>query len=219
MLDKIDEIKLILKRADEHLRWLRQRIRHPNPDLVPADKGRYIGEASYDFWVAAEIRIHVGEFAGTLRNALNYLTCAFAEQDSGRIGKQVKFPIVGSPNEFAGLRASYLEGIADEHLALFEGLQPYKAGDWIKDLQTFSNWYRHTGLIKVHKVFQQHKSIPSPAQTKDIIMQMEGGVFPAVALEDGRPIIETLEKLLLRVREAIDQFEPSLSDYRQSFDH
>jgi hypothetical protein len=58
-----------------------------NPNLVPENAGYYILPESGDL-LTGRIRIVMGEFVSCLPNALNYLTCAFAEQDSGSIGKQ-----------------------------------------------------------------------------------------------------------------------------------
>src|SRR5579875_104163 len=146
MLNKFQEIELVLVRANEHLEWLRKYVVHPNPDLVP-EKDGWIVEEPMDIF-GGNVRIRIGDFAATLRNALNYLACLFAEQDSGSVGKRVQFPIEDSPKSFAGQRPVYLKGVADPHVAAIERFQPYNTGDWIKDIQTFSNWYRHSGLIK-----------------------------------------------------------------------
>src|SRR6266852_1868559 len=110
MLNKLQEIELLLNRAGEHLEWLREYAVHPDPKIVPENAGYYILPESGDLF-AGKIRIVMGEFASCLRNALNYLTCALAEQDSGSIGKQVQFPIESTAESFAGHRNSYLEGV------------------------------------------------------------------------------------------------------------
>ena len=97
-----------------------------------------------------------------------------------------------------------MKGISDEHVASIERFQPYKAGNWIKDLQTFSNWYRHTGLIKVQKVFQRPE-------------EMNSEFFAAISLEDGRPIVQTLEEIERRVRETINELKPLLARYLSNF--
>jgi hypothetical protein len=76
MLNKLQEIEFVLERASEHLDWLRKRVRHPDPDLIPDDDRRIL-EESFDHY-AGDIRIRIGECAGSLRNALNYLIWADA---------------------------------------------------------------------------------------------------------------------------------------------
>jgi hypothetical protein len=214
MLNKLQEIDLLLDRAGEHLKWLRKYAIHPDPNLIPEKAGYYISPESGDIYTGT-IRIVIGEFASSLRNALNYLTCALTEQDSGRVGKKVQFPIESSPKGFWYHRDTYLEGIRDEHLALFERFQPYRATDenWIGLLRDLSNWYRHNGLIRVEKVFQRPKVPTTPAQTERrglFTVEVRRDFTFAVSLPDGRPVIQTLEKLLLRVREAIKEFEAML---------
>lgn len=219
MLNKFQEVEHVLERASEHLEWLKTHVRHLDPDLSADKTGWVIAEESFDIHVG-DIRIRFGECAGSMRNALNYLVCILAEQDSGRVGKHVQFPIERSPNSFTGHRDSYLEGISDEHVALIEGFQPYYTGNWIEELRVFSNWYRHSGLIKIQKTIQRPKVVSSPPRKERIgsfVVEVDSNFFPAVALEDGRPIVETLEKLLLRVRETTDQLKPLLSRYLSQF--
>jgi hypothetical protein len=86
-----------------------------------------------------------------LRSALNYGTCALAEQDSGSVGNSVQFPIESSPDLFNSRRNTFLKGISDKHVAFFERFQPYNTGEWIGLLRDFSNFYKHRGLIRVNK--------------------------------------------------------------------
>jgi len=213
MLNKLQEIELLLDRAHEHLEWLQKYVVHPDPNLVPERAGYHILPESFDP-ITGQIRIVMGEFASCLRNALNYLTCALAEQDSGSIGKRVQFPIEDTPDDFTTkrVRQGHLKGIRDEHLALFERFQPYRATDkdWIGLLRDLSNWYRHNGLIRVEKVFQGPKDPTLPAEIEwhgPLKMEVRRDFTFAVSLPDGRPVIETLEELLLLVRGAIKEFE------------
>src|SRR5208283_2243285 len=186
--------------------------------LVP-DKHGWVLEQSFDL-ATSDVRFHIGEFASRLRNALNYFTCILAEQDSGGVGKRVQFPIEDTPESFAGQRNSYLKGITDKHVAAIEVYQPYKTGNWIKDLREFSNWYRHSGLIKVQKVFQEPESFPSPPHTYRVgqaVMEVQGGFFAAVSLEDKRPVVQALEEIHRRVCEATNDLKPTLQRYLSQF--
>jgi hypothetical protein len=214
MLNKFHEVEFVLERASEHLEWLRGLVRHPDPNLIPEKHG-WIVEESFDVF-GANLRIRIGECASSLRNALNYLMCVFAEQDSKRVGKQVQFPIESTPEDFAGKRDRFLEGISNEHVACIERFQPYYAGDWIKDLQKLSNWYRHSGLIKVQKTWQKPERFTSPShtyRTGKFVVEVNPDFFAAISLEDGRPVVETLEELHRRVSEAINELKPLLARY------
>lgn len=217
MVNKFQEIEFLISRADEHLEWLRQRVVNPDPDLASNNLGYYFLPESGDIFTT-NIRIVIGEFASCLRNSLNYFTCAVAEQDSGSVGKRVQFPIESCPKSFTGHRDSYLKGISDEHVAAFERLQPYNAADegWLGLLRDLSNWYRHHGLIRIQKVIQRSAGPALPTQTErhgKFTVEMDPNFTFAVSLEDGRPIIETLEKILLLVRQTIDELKPALARY------
>ena len=108
MLNKLQEMLLLLDRADEHLNWLRKHAVHPSRELGAESSGYYILAESGDLF-AGKIRIVMGEFASCLRNALNYATCTLAERDSGAIGRQVQFPIEDSREGFNGHRNSLFE--------------------------------------------------------------------------------------------------------------
>lgn len=218
MLNKFQEVELLLQRADKHLKWLRPRVVHPEPDLAVKNEGnRIISESSFDFTVA-NITLTIGEFASCLRNALNYLTCAVAEQDSGRVGKSVQFPIESCQDHFERHRSSYLEGVRDDHVAFFKQFQPYVTGypSWIMLLQRLTNWYRHHGLIRVKKqLYYPHVPTlePETVTIGGIEMQMRHDLSFAVSFDDGLPIIETLEKLQMLTRYTIEEFKSPLERY------
>ncbi len=218
MLNKFQEIEFILNRASEDVDWLREHVPAPDPNRIP-DKSWNILHESFDLFTAT-IRLRVGDLAGRLRNSLNYFVCILAEQDSGRVGKRVQFPIEDREEGFVGHRNSYLEGICDKHVAAIEVYQPYKAGNWIKDLRELSNWYRHSGLIGAEKVFQQPESFPSPPDAERVgqfVVQVQRGFSSTVSLEDGRPVAQTLEEIHRRVREAIDDLKPTIARYLSDF--
>jgi hypothetical protein len=213
MLSKFQEIELLLDRADEHLEWLRKYVSHPDPNLRPENSGYYILPESGDLF-AGKMRILMGEFASCLRNALNYATCTLAEQDSGRLGRRVQFPIEDSSDGFMGRRNSYLKGVRDEHLALFEKLQPYNAGNEFKLLREFTNDYRHRELIRVEKVFQRPGRFVCPPKIErhpTFTVEVREFTF-AVSLPDGSAFVETLEDIKRRVVAAIKEFKPLLDN-------
>src|ERR1700733_12351109 len=118
MFEKFQEVKALQSRADEHLDWLRKNVVRPDPDRFASKEGFNFVEGSGDLFTA-KILIVIGEFASCLRNALNYLTCALAEQDSGSVANSVQFPLESKPEGFASdrVRRGFLKGISDEHLA------------------------------------------------------------------------------------------------------
>ncbi|SRR6266404_240787 len=217
MLNKFQEIELLLKRADEHLEWLRQRVIHPDADLIPKKLGFYIAEESFDLYVG-RIRIVLGEYTSCLRNALNYPTCALAEQESksGVVSNSVQFPIEGCVKSFKANRNRFLKGIPDKHVAFFERHQPYNARNRFEILRDYSNAYRHRELGQVQKVFQRPKEFTTPSQTERVgsfEVEVRFDLALAVAFPDGSRIIETLEELPAHVLQTVEEFKPLLAGY------
>ncbi len=217
MLNKFQEVEALFSRAEEHLKWLRENVIHPDPDRFASKDGFYFLPESGDLFTA-KIRIIMGEFTSCLRNALNYLACALAEQDSGSTSNSVQFPLESSPDGFASDRVvrGFLKGISEEHRAFFERFQPYKAGKPFELLRELTNAYRHRELIRVEKVFQRSKGVVPPPETERIPAGHEVRVeffAIAVSLPDGSPIVEALEEIERRVRDAVVEFRKPLAHY------
>jgi hypothetical protein len=217
MFEKFQEVKALQSRADEHLDWLRENVVHPDPDRFASKEGFSFVEGSGNLFTA-RILIVIGEFASCLRNALNYLTCALAEQDSGSVANSVQFPLESDPQRFPSdrVRHGYLKGIADEHVAFFEPFQPYKAGKPFELLREFTNAYRHRELIRVEQVFQRPKVVAPPSEAYRLpaghVVSVEYFAI-AVSLPDGSPIVETLEEIKRRVAQAVKEFRKPLARY------
>jgi hypothetical protein len=181
--------------------WLRKHVIHPDPNIFAHNRGVYILPESGNI-LASKIAIVAGEFASCHRNALNYLTCAVAQQDSGAVSNSVQFPLESAPKTFIENRSRYLRSISDEHLAFFERHQPYNTGKPFELLREFSNAYRHRALLRVEKNFQDPKIPTPPPETFRIagghIVHMNWFEI-AVSLTDGSPIVETLEEIERRV--------------------
>src|ERR1700683_1654192 len=216
MILKLKEINAMIDRGGEHLAWLEDFIRHSDNRVVANHPDVHTLPESFD-GITTNIRIRIGECANSFRNALNYMTCAIAEQDSGAIGDRVQFPIEDCRKVFLKRRNSQLEGIREERIVLFERFQPYNGGDWMKDLRELSNFYKHTGLILVNKQVDQIKPL-SHARNIKARSALTGHMktyrslpFP-ITFPDGRPIIQTLDVVHARVSDVVDQFNPLLRD-------
>jgi hypothetical protein len=147
--------------------------------------------------ITTRIRIRIGECANSLRSGLNYLTCECAERDSGCVGGWVQFPIFDSPESFKKGRKTYLEGIREEWVATFEKFQPYNTDcEWIALLREFSNFYKHRGLIVVKRAVHPYVTMP-----------FQPALRFTVALQNGTPIVKTLEEILQRVNDVVHEFD------------
>lgn len=216
MLNKFQEAEALLIRADEHLKWLGSFVVHPNANLAADNAGYYFLPQSGDLF-AAKVRVVIGECASCLRNALNYLTCAVAEQDSRTpAANSVQFPLESSPDSFFDNRNRFLRGVADEHLAFFERFQPYNAGEPFKLLRDLSNAYRHRELIRVQQKIEWIEASPPPPQTYRLPADHEVRMdhfSVAISLAEGTPVVQTLEEIQRRVREAVKEFRQPLARY------
>jgi hypothetical protein len=230
-LKKADEIKVLVDRANEHLTRIRQMLITPLSPNIPTtytgiDLRRKFFEDCLD-QVVLHIRVRIGEFANSLRSPLNYVACAFAEQDSGTVGKLVQFPIEDDPKSFRDRRTTYLKGVNDPHVTLIEGCQPYSGRNCMKFLRDFSHFYKHRGLVVVHRQAHYIEVIspqsdgesrnPHFAITFDTWRDKSGTEYiqpripVEVTLPDATPIMHVLDDIQRSVTVMLSDFEPLLN--------
>lgn len=91
-----------------------------------------------------------GEATYNLRAALDYLVFELVKLDWGaRTQNRAKFLIEDSSSSLWGKvkgRNGPLRGLSDKHVAMVEGLQPYKGHAWAKKLRDISNPDKHREL-------------------------------------------------------------------------
>jgi len=224
-MDRVYEIELLIERGGEHLDWLRKWVFHLDNETVVGNSDTYALAESFDR-PATRIRIFIGEFANALRDALNQITYAVAEQSSRKVGERVQFPIEESPDRFADKVATQLEGIPVEVVALFKRFQPYNGCECLSLLRALSNVHKHRHLVAVKK--NVRNVAPQVRLTDETELSPEGirvrkkefywpdnvdmKVNPpyTVALADGTPIIKSLETLLSGVERIFNEFKPLL---------
>jgi hypothetical protein len=174
------------------------------------------------------IPLLVGETVHNLRASLDYLIYELALFDSGATQNGTQFLIEDSPENFQRRCKSHLKGVNATHAAAIEALQPYNGVNWTKLLRTISNPDKHR-----HLVVQQHNSgvvakisqnltdmeIP-PAPVKGVwltgVAEFADGTSPVyvqlhvtlfIALDDGFPVIETLEQIQTDVANTLASFK------------
>jgi hypothetical protein len=223
---RLYEIQAQLCRADKHLSELETEVAfarnfHGGGKVVKHySNGRYEIADLFDE-VLPDIRAIAGEFANALRSSLNYFVFQIAQVDSGKPpGRLVQFPIEDKPEIFDQHRTIYLEGVSDEHVALFKQLQPCYGCNWIKNLRDLSNIHKHQGLIVAMMVASgiRNNNSTQTFATGSNKMKMKFESMFEVTLEDGTPIIKTLEILQLCVTDVLDQFD-MLIDQSITLDH
>jgi hypothetical protein len=229
-MNKIEEIEALINRANEQLAEIVKMLTLPHQANIPANyvdsKSRREFFEEYLDKLAVQIRLRIGEFANSLRSPLNYVACAFADQDSHRVGKLVQFPIEDDPKVFKGRRTTYLEGISDPHIALIERCQPYSGWKCMEFLRDFSNFYKHHGLVIVHQKAEYISVIrpQSDAESREPkfavvfdswrddsgVMQVKPSIPVSITLPDGTPIMQVLEEIQRGVTLMLRDFESHL---------
>jgi hypothetical protein len=155
----------------------------------------------------------VGDICYNLRAALDYLVFSLSGLDSGLDFPMTQFPIERRNRDFTGrVKAGWLGGMNAAHKTAIQGLQPYRGNDWATALKNISNPDKHRRLTATK---------PDISISGTIGFQPDADTFPIgngmhmkivttflVQLPDGTPVIETLEKIQLKVSETLDAFEP-----------
>lgn len=160
--------------------------------------------------------ILVGEIIYNLRAALDYLVYELACFDSKQEIDGTQFPIEDSEENFskricsveAKGKGKYLRGVSPEHIAVIKRLQPFNRCKWTKRLRTISNPDKHRKLSFLeHSISVAVQITDTEASTTEHPMNMNHIKGFEIVFRDGTPVIETLEQLMLKVRQTLDSFK------------
>jgi len=157
--------RLKLRRADQHLKSLKQRIK------------RFVNSAPYTFVVKHEaetdefvIRCYfrreapndwpvvVGDFAHNARSALDLLVSALSANTS-KAG--LSFTLAPCPEEYMERMKGELAGVSEEHRAIIESFQPYNGlgnKDVLAILHEINRYDKHR-LLNVVTAFPEHAGV------------------------------------------------------------
>jgi hypothetical protein len=163
----------------------------------------------------------VGEVVYNLRAGLDYLVHALAEHDSGVVQQNTQFPICDDPNAFTKVAKSRLRGIAHSNVSRIESYQPYKGGQWVRELRELSNPDKHRRItavagtgkfewnfgIKLRKT-AEGRLVPASDEMK---LEVDFSSW-SIHFQSGGPVIDTLERLCEAVRSVIYDFRDVLPD-------
>jgi hypothetical protein len=222
-----------VKRPHEHLGDLRSRLApfldKEDVPAVYADVWETIdSDIRPRMRLQASLRfpILVGEICYNLRTALDYLIYELTKLDTGPPQYKTQFPIEGGKGgekRFINARETLLRGLCERHVACIEGLQPYKGCDWTEALKTISNPDKHRevtpskGAIKIYLLVRGEDSAfdafdapiwRAPHPKTGEIVEMKPHITGIMTFLDGTPVVETLEKLILKVGETLEAFKP-----------
>jgi len=161
--------------------------------------------------------IIVGEIIYNLRAALDYLVYELACFDSKQEVEGTQFPIEDSEKKFdyriCGIEVNgkgrYLKGVSLEHVAAIKRLQPFNGCEWTKRLRVISNPDKHRKLSFIeHSISVAVQITSTDASIIEHPMNMNHIKGFEIVFRDGTPVIETLEQLMLKVRQTLDSFKP-----------
>ncbi len=154
-----------------------------------------------------KVRRLIGEVIQSLRKALDYSVYRLACFDSKSIVEKTQFVIVDSEKDFKGQKW-HLRGLTGEHIAMLERLQPYNGCHWAKVIDELSNPDKHETLTAV----RQFVGIsPDASHTEAILagknVDVDSYASIKITFNDGSPVIESLEQLVLEVTHILDTFK------------
>jgi hypothetical protein len=231
MVKQVDFSDIIyqLRRAEEHLTDLRAEVDdivESNHDLRIDDSDRQrdhpnvivnypivmSGEIEATEQAPQSIKGRVGDFAISLRSALNYMTVLLAKHDSmsNMVGKLVQFPMEDRSDTFTNHRKTFLKGISYEYVAFFQRYQPYNGCDWMKRLRDLSNTSKHLNLVVVKTEYiRSHGTawVEFEAEATNAGDEVDvEEVAAEVSFPDGTPVVDTLENIHVQVAEVFKAF-------------
>jgi hypothetical protein len=186
----------------------------------------------------AKVGLLAGEVIYNLRAALDYLVFELAILDTGSEQRGTQFPIEDSKDSWRthvyprNGRPSYLNGLTKKHIAAVKRCQPCRGLGgkrrfaWIARMRDISNADKHRqwtvvmGMVHGNvrwqsgpvgsfsevasgKVYRAQK-----ADGTDIDVHVDGNLIPFITLENGAPIIQTLQQFIARVTDILDAFKP-----------
>lgn len=188
MAEALDDAWAKVDRAGEHIEALKAEVRrfsNGRPYSVTGnadvDSGEYVLRIKPEE-PPKRVSVLIGDVLGNLRPSLDYLVGALAVLNGGRVKQSHQFPICDTPALFkTELEKSRLAGIATDHVALIERLQPYKrrkAKLWMRLLRDLSNpdKHRHLNVLLTH--IEGDFDLPSPPRTA--LSQASRGGTPSV---------------------------------------
>jgi hypothetical protein len=218
-------------RANEHLSDLKQRL---SPFLQGADHGPFVSavcelhkiklDSTVVMPASMRIPILVGETCYNLRGALDYLVFELTKLDSGEPSYHTQFPIESKPQQFCKHlkgKKGCLRGLSDAHVARVKALQPCCGCVWTKTLQRISNPDKHREFVAlggnvILTIFVAGEDLefdqlpipihrgPHPRTRAEVDMKI--CMAGTLLFTDRTPVIETLEELVLKVKETLAAF-------------
>jgi hypothetical protein len=172
----------------------------PGQRVAVGEAARAGGTPSGSLAIPDRCRLLARDTAKSLREALDDLVRQLGRLDTGARRRRAPFPIDRSPQEFRRRRRTDLRGLSAAHVAAIERLQPYAGCDWTGPLARLTALDEHDRFV---------------IRTHDYLVNVEGQaasitlrIRPVLrlALHDGLPLIETLDRIGSQATVTLDRF-------------
>lgn len=169
-----------------------------------------------------------GEAAYNLRAAMDYLIYELAILDTGNAKNRTQFPIESTPGRFQKrVNDGWLNGLNVAHVAAVEKLQPYNGANWTAALRDINNPDKHRHLTAIFgsqnvqctafghdrfPEFEDRAGIVRSTRTMsgtDVHVHLDATIL--VTLDDGRPVVETLDGIRCDVLRTVEAFRPEFT--------
>jgi hypothetical protein len=170
------------------------------------------------------ISVTVGETVYNLRSALDYVIHDLAWVATGKEVRGTQFPIEDDRNVFRSRItgktrkgkpvAQYLKGVPPEAIPFIESWKPFAGCSWTKDLRDLSNPDKHRHLSPLRSDLVANVKDVEFVSLDPETGKGSGRIYydaqVEVFLDDGRPVLETLQALCANVSATTDFFQLSI---------
>jgi hypothetical protein len=175
--------------------------------------------------VPERLSIVAGEVIANLRSSLDYLIFALAWHDtghrpSGNWMQKLQFPTSARRRSFRRSAPKQLKGLDSGHVDMVASYLAFSGCFWVRELAELSNEDKHrhlfwlVGRVSLDRPWQRRWRTAEGAIVLDTDLESfepdelfyEDVTHVEVALEDGRPIVATLERLTNDVEALLRHF-------------
>lgn len=209
-----------ITRADKHLQEFKTQpvpLPFSNVQMRGQMNGQTIVGLTLNPVLDPVFSILVGEIVYNLRSALDYLIYELAFLDSGSEQEGTQFPIEDTvkgwekhltwarkPTSAKAGRPGYVQFLKVPHQTAICGLQPCSGVNWTAQLRDISNPDKHKRLSVTETRLQTNTAMVTTGSG----VQMQSGVTPVIAFDDGTRVAQLLEHLKTQVTDVINSFKP-----------
>ncbi len=202
MTKPIDQVRVKIERAKEHVRDLEARIQaffKSNPYRVIREDDPETGDSVFRVQTSVDVPIEwaamVGDVIQNLRSSLDHLVWQLVLANGGTPDRHTGFPIGEDANKYKAQLTGKVQGMSQTALDQIDALKPYAGGnDPLWRLHDLNNVDKHRLLLAVgsaHRniVIDFGKAFPDMRISAPLALRPADRLFP---LKDGAEVYRIL---------------------------